>query len=101
MGGVLETGGGQIEDPWAPLFRAATGGSDPVWARWKWLEMGEVLVTGDAVEGKQSAVSARRGRRRTALLLPPLGKRLKEGSLSRGVAELATRRSVGGDRSCW
>ena len=32
VGGVLETGGGQIGDLWVPLCRAATGGSDSVWA---------------------------------------------------------------------
>ena len=42
--------------------------------------------------------------RRMALLLLSAsgGAAVKmEGSLSRGVAELATRRSAGGDRSCW
>jgi hypothetical protein len=34
VGGVLETEGGQIGDLWAPLCRAATGGSDAVWASW-------------------------------------------------------------------
>ena len=38
-----------------------------------------MLVAGGAVGGNRSAVSARRGWRRTALLLPPLGKRLEEG----------------------
>nr|TKR98853.1 hypothetical protein D5086_0000198910 [Populus alba] len=34
MGGGLETKGRQIEDLWAPLCRAATGGSDAVRASW-------------------------------------------------------------------
>ena len=44
VGGVLETGGGQIGDLWAPLCRAATGGSDSVWASWPTGAEGDQLL---------------------------------------------------------
>jgi hypothetical protein len=42
--GVLETGGGQIEDLWALLCRAATEGSDSVWASWPTCAEGDRLL---------------------------------------------------------
>ena len=57
------------------MTKAAGGSELGLWRREKcwWLE------AGGAVGGNRSAVSARRGWRRTVLLLPPLGKRLEEG----------------------
>jgi hypothetical protein len=42
--GGLEAGGGQIWDMWAPLCRAATGGSDSVWASWSISGEGDWLL---------------------------------------------------------
>jgi hypothetical protein len=42
--GGLEAKGGQIWDMWAPLCRAATGGSDSVWASWPISGEGDLLL---------------------------------------------------------
>jgi hypothetical protein len=42
--GGLEAGGGQIWDMWALLCRAATRGSDSVWASWLISSEGDRLL---------------------------------------------------------